>query len=185
MREKGLKPDAVTFLAVISACNYSGLVEEGLALYRSMEAFGVAPTPQHHCCVVDLLAKAGRVDEAYEFVEGLGEEGNFISIWGSLLASCKAQGKQELANLVTKRLLRVEKKYGHAGYNVLLSHIFAAEGNWSSADSLRKEMRLRGLRKLAGSSWIKVQDATLQNYPKNDHVYSMLQGVDFDRDEII
>ncbi|KAG2568507.1 pentatricopeptide repeat-containing protein At3g22150, chloroplastic-like [Panicum virgatum] len=185
MREKGLKPDAVTFLAVISACNYSGLVEEGLALYRSMEAFGVAPTPQHHCCVVDLLAKAGRVDEAYEFVEGLGEEGNFISIWGSLLASCKAQGKQELANLVTKRLLRVEKKYGHAGYNVLLSHIFAAESNWSSADSLRKEMRLRGLRKLAGSSWIKVQDATLQNYPKNDHVYSMLQGVDFDRDEVI
>ena len=86
---------------------------------------------------------------------------------------------------MTKRLLRVEKKYGHAGYNVLLSHIFAAESNWSSADSLRKEMRLRGLRKLAGSSWIKVQDATLQNYPKNDHVYSMLQGVDFDRDEII
>ncbi|CAN6236154.1 unnamed protein product [Urochloa humidicola] len=184
MREKGLKPDAVTFLAVISACNYSGLVDEGLALYRSMEACGVTPTPQHHCCVVDLLAKAGRVDEAYEFVEGLGEEGNFVSIWGSLLTSCKAQGKQELANLVTGRLLRVEKKYGHAGYSVLLSHIFAAESNWSSADSLRKEMRLRGLRKVAGSSWIKVQDAALQNYPKNDHVYSVLHGV-YDRDEII
>ncbi|CAN6229437.1 unnamed protein product [Urochloa humidicola] len=185
MREKGLKPDAVTFLAVISACNYSGLVDEGLALYRSMEACGIAPTPQHHCCVVDLLAKAGRVDEAYEFVEGLGEEGNFVSIWGSLLTSCKAQGKQELANLVTERLLRVEKKYGHAGYSVLLSHIFAAESNWSSADSLRKEMRLRGLRKVSGSSWIKVQDAALQNYTINDHVYSMLHGVDYGRDEII
>ncbi|KAF8670253.1 hypothetical protein HU200_050785 [Digitaria exilis] len=170
MREKGLKPDAVTFLAVISACNYSGLVNEGLALYRAMEEFGIAPTPQHHCCAVDLLAKAGRVDEAYEFVEGLGEEGDFVSIWGALLTSCKAQGKQELANLVIERLLRVEKKYGHAGYNVLLSHIFAAESNWSSADSLRKEMGLRGLRKVAGSSWIKVQDAALQNYPKNDHV---------------
>ncbi|KAF8758047.1 hypothetical protein HU200_010793 [Digitaria exilis] len=170
MREKGLKPDAVTFLAVISACNYSGLVNEGLALYRSMEEFGIAPTPQHHCCVVDLLAKAGRVEEAYEFVEGLGEEGDFVSIWGALLTSCNAQGKQELANLVTERLLRVEKKYGHAGYNVLLSHIFAAESNWSRADSLRKEMGLRGLRKVAGSSWIKVQDAALQNYPQIDHV---------------
>jgi pentatricopeptide repeat protein len=182
MREKGLKPDAVTFLAVISACNYSGLVDEGLVLYRSMEAFGVAPTPQHHCCIVDLLAKAGRVDEAYEFVEALGEEGNFISIWGSLLASCKAQGKQELANLVTEKLICVEKKYGHAGYNVLLSHIFAAEGNWSSADSLRKEMRLRNT---AGSSWIKVEDTALQNYPKNDHADSMLHGVDYSRGGII
>uniref|UniRef100_A0A0A9CNN3 Pentatricopeptide repeat-containing protein n=1 Tax=Arundo donax TaxID=35708 RepID=A0A0A9CNN3_ARUDO len=185
MQEKGLKPDAVTFLAVISTCNYSGLVEEGFALYRSMETFGVAATPQHHCCAVDLLAKAGRVEEAYEFVEGLGEEGNFISIWGSLLASCKAQGKQELVKLVTERLLRIEKKYGHAGYNVLLSHVFAAESNWSSADSLRKEMRLRGLRKATGSSWIKVQDATLQNYPKNDQIYSILHGVNNSNDEII
>ncbi|KAG0527318.1 hypothetical protein BDA96_06G223400 [Sorghum bicolor] len=176
MQEKGLKPDGVTFLAAISACNYSGLVDEGLALYRSMETFGVAVTPQHRCCIVDMLAKAGRVEEAYEFVQELGEEGNFISIWGSLLVSCKAQDKQELVNLATERLLCIEKKYGHAGYNVLLSHIFAAEGNWSSADSLRKEMRLRGLRKMAGSSWIKVQDAALQSSPKNDHEYSLLHG---------
>ncbi|KAJ1272625.1 hypothetical protein BS78_06G217600 [Paspalum vaginatum] len=163
MQEEGLKPDAVTFLAAISACNYSGLVDEGLAMYRSMGTFAVVVTPQHHCCIVDMLAKAGRVEEAYEFVEGLGEEGNFISIWGSLLASCKAQDKQELAKLVTERLLCIERKYGHAGYNVLLSHIFAAESNWSSADSLRKEMRLRSLMKMAGSSWIEVQEEALQN----------------------
>ncbi|XP_062226629.1 pentatricopeptide repeat-containing protein At3g22150, chloroplastic-like [Phragmites australis] len=185
MKEKGLKPDAVTFLAAISACNYSGLVEEGLALYRSMETFGLAATPQHHCCIVDMLGKAGRVEEAYDFVEELGDQSNFVSIWGSLLASCKAQGKQELAKLVTERLLCIEKKYGHAGYNVLLSHIFSAESNWSSADSLRKEMRLRGLRKVAGSSWIRVQDAALQNYPKNGQIYSMLQGVNHSSDEII
>jgi pentatricopeptide repeat protein len=173
MQEKGLKPDAVTFLAVISACNYSGLVDEGLALYRSMETFGIAVTPQHHCCIVDMLGKSGRVEEAYDFVEEMGEENNFVSIWGSLLASCKALGKQELAKLVTERLFYIEKKYGHTGYNVLLSHIFAAESNWSSSDSLRKEMRLRGLRKVAGSSWVKVQDAALRNYPKSDHMYSM------------
>jgi pentatricopeptide repeat protein len=185
MREKGLRPDAVTFLAVISACNYSGLVDEGLALYRLMETFGIAATPQHRCCVVDMLGKASRVEEAYDFVEELGEESNFFSIWGSLLASCKALGKQELAKLVTERMLHIEKKYGHAGYNVLLSHIFAAESNWSSADSLRKEMWVRGLRKVAGSSWVKVEDAALRNYPKTDHVYSMLHGVNYNSDEII
>jgi pentatricopeptide repeat protein len=185
MREKGLRPDAVTFLAVISACNYSGLVDEGLALYRLMETFGIAATPHHRCCVVDMLGKASRVEEAYDFVEELGEESNFVSIWGSLLASCKALGKQELAKLVTERMLHIEKKYGHAGYNVLLSHIFAAESNWSSADSLRKEMWVRGLRKVAGSSWVKVEDAALRNYPKTDHVYSMLHGVNYNSDEII
>ncbi|GJN26539.1 hypothetical protein PR202_gb14476 [Eleusine coracana subsp. coracana] len=183
MREKGLKPDAVTFLAAISACNYSGLVDEGLALYRSMETFGIAATPQHHCCVVDMLGKAGRVEEAYDFVEELGgRRATLIPFGGSLLASCKTLGKQELAKLVTERLLCIEKKYGHAGYNVLLSHVFTAESNWSSAESLRKEMRLRGLRKVAGSSWIKVQDAALQNYPKNDHMYSMLHGVNYSSD---
>lgn len=185
MQEEGLKPDAVTFLAAISACNYSGLVDEGLAIYSSMGTFGVAVTPQHHCCIVDMLAKAGRVEEAYEFLEGLGEEGNFISIWGSLLTSCKSQDKQELVKLVMERLLCIERKYGHAGYNVLLSHIFAAESNWSSVDSLRKEMRLRGLRKMAGSSWIEVQEAALKNYPQNDHGYSMLHGVEYNMDETI
>jgi hypothetical protein len=86
---------------------------------------------------------------------------------------------------VTERLLHIEKKYGHAGYNVLLSHIFAAESNWSSADSLRKEMRVRGLRKVAGSSWVKVEDAALRNYPKTDHMYSMLYGVNYNSDETI
>ncbi|VAH51405.1 unnamed protein product [Triticum turgidum subsp. durum] len=186
MRDKGLKPDAVTFLAAISACNYSGFVDEGLSLYRSMETFGLLATPQHHCCIVDLLAKAGRVDEAYDFVESLGEDGNFIAIWGSLLASCKVQGKMELAAWATEKVLNIEKQYGHAGYNVLLSQLFAAEGNWSSADSLRKEMRLRGVRKEVGSSWIKVQTAALQdrsvernqkqNFPENEHVFSMLDG---------
>jgi pentatricopeptide repeat protein len=174
----------VTFLSAISACNYSGLVDEGLALYRSMDSFGISATPQHHCCVADLLAKAGRVEEAYEFIEGLGEEGNFVAIWGSLLASCKAQGKQELAKLVTKKLLDIEKQYGHAGYSVLLSQVLAAESNWNSADSLRKEMRARGLKKEAGSSWIKVQNAALehkfiekdQNYVENEHMFSILDG---------
>lgn len=86
---------------------------------------------------------------------------------------------------MTEKLLCIEKKYGHAGYDILLLHIFAAESNWSSADSLRKEIKLRGLKKVAGSSWIKVQDAALPNYPKNDHMYSMLHGVNYSSDDII
>uniref|UniRef100_A0A6V7QX48 Pentatricopeptide repeat-containing protein n=1 Tax=Ananas comosus var. bracteatus TaxID=296719 RepID=A0A6V7QX48_ANACO len=72
MEKLGTKPDAVTFVAVISACSYSGLVDDGLAVYYSMEKFGIAATPEHHCCVVDLMGRAGRVEEAYEFVNSLG-----------------------------------------------------------------------------------------------------------------
>ncbi|XP_020080985.1 pentatricopeptide repeat-containing protein At3g22150, chloroplastic-like [Ananas comosus] len=181
MEKLGTKPDAVTFVAVISACSYSGLVDDGLAVYYSMEKFGIAATPEHHCCVVDLMGRAGRVEEAYEFVNSLGEDGNFVGIWGSLLAACKVHGKLELGKLVSERLFQLEEEYGIAGYHVLHSNLHAVEGNWDNVDRVRKEMRERGLRKVPGSSWIYVDNAAHrfnsrdQKHPENFQIYSMLQ----------
>lgn len=181
MQESGTKPDTITFVAVISACSYSGLVDEGLAVFESMEEFGIVATPEHYCCVVDLLGRAGRVEEAYEFVQGLGDGGNFVGIWGSLLAACKVHGKFELGNLVSRRLFEIEGENGAAGYHVLLSNVYAAEGKWENVDRVRKEMRERGLRKEPGSSWIKVGDASHrfisrdQKHPENEQIYTMLE----------
>ncbi|XP_072955827.1 pentatricopeptide repeat-containing protein At3g22150, chloroplastic [Typha angustifolia] len=180
MQQLGANPDAVTFVAVISACSYSGLVDEGLIVYESMKKFGILATPEHHCCVVDLLARAGRVDEAFEFVKGLGEDGNFVVIWGSLLAACKLHGKLELVKLVSERLFQMEKEEGLAGYHVLLSNVYASEGNWDSVNKVRKEMRDRSLRKDPGASWIGVEAAMHrflsrdQKHRENDQVYSIL-----------
>ncbi|KAK6259458.1 hypothetical protein SCA6_013932 [Theobroma cacao] len=76
MQASNIQPDAITFVAVLSACAYAGLVDEGLHIFRSMEReFKIHPSTEHYCCVTDMLGKVGRVVEAYEFVEQLGEEG--------------------------------------------------------------------------------------------------------------
>lgn len=181
MKEMGKKPDAVTFVAVISACSYSGLVDEGLYVYELMEEYGIVATPEHYCCIVDLLGRAGRVEEAYEFIQRLGDSGNFVGIWGSLLAACKVHGKFKLGKLVSEKLFEIGKENGLTGYHVLLSNVYAAEGHWNNVDRVRREMRERGLRKDPGSSWIDVGDTTHrfmsrdQKHPENDQIYRMLQ----------
>ncbi|XP_039142225.1 pentatricopeptide repeat-containing protein At3g22150, chloroplastic [Dioscorea cayenensis subsp. rotundata] len=184
MKDSGVKPDGITFVAVISACSYSGLVDEGLLIFESMEEFGIEATAEHSCCVVDLLGRAGRVEQAYEFVQSLGDSGDVVGIWGSLLAACKVHGKFELGKLVAERLFQIKQNSDVvAGYHVLLSNVYAAEGKWQTVNKVRKEMRDRGLRKEPGSSWIEVGDSSHrfmsrdQRHPENEQISSLLQGL--------
>lgn len=148
MQKSGIRPDAVTFVAVLSACGYAGLVDEGLQIFKSMRTiYNIQPSTEHFCCVADMLGRVGRVDEAYEFVIALGEQGNVMEIWGSLLAACRIHKQFELGKLVARKLLEMEKRNGKTGYHVLLSNIYAEERNWENVDIVRKQMRERGLKK--------------------------------------
>ncbi|KAG8390596.1 hypothetical protein BUALT_Bualt01G0100000 [Buddleja alternifolia] len=79
MKESGISPDAVTFVAILSACSYSGLINEGLEIFDSMESeYGIKPSTEHYACVVDMLGRVGRVTDAYDFAVKLGKrEGNW------------------------------------------------------------------------------------------------------------
>lgn len=157
MQNSGVNPDSITFVAVLSACSHSGLVEEGLKIFNSMDSeFGIKPSTEHYCCVVDMLGRVGRFKEAFRFAEVLGKEGNAIRAWGSLLSSCKIHGEYELAKAVGDILLKLEYESGMSGYHVLLSNIYADEGSWEDVDRLRHEMQQRGLRKDVGCSWIEI-----------------------------
>ncbi|KAI7747251.1 LOW QUALITY PROTEIN: hypothetical protein M8C21_018566, partial [Ambrosia artemisiifolia] len=146
MRENGIQPDSVT---------YSGLVDEGLRLFESMEAeYNIVPSLEHYCCVVDMLGRVGRVSEAYDFVKRLGENGDHLKIWGSLLGSCRTHGEFQLAKVVAGKLVEMGVGNKNAGYHTLLSNIYAEEGNWEFVDRLRKEMYEKGIVKETGCSWI-------------------------------
>ncbi|KAK9068162.1 hypothetical protein SSX86_012273 [Deinandra increscens subsp. villosa] len=155
MRENGIQPDSVTIIAVLCACSYSGLVDEGLKIFESMEVeYKIVPSLEHYCCVVDMLGRVGRVSEAYDFVKTLGENGNHLKIWGSLLGSCRTHGEFQLAKVVANKLVEMGVGNKNAGYHALLSNIYAEEGNWEFVDRLRKEMYEKGLVKETGCSWI-------------------------------
>ncbi|KAM1010557.1 hypothetical protein ACFX2C_046019 [Malus domestica] len=108
MQKSGIAPDAITFVAVLSACSYAGLVNEGLSIYDSMKReYNIKPLMAHYCCIADMLGRVGRMVEAYEFVKGLGEEGDAMEIWGSLLGACRIHKHFELGKIVAGKLLEL------------------------------------------------------------------------------
>ncbi|XVF20969.1 hypothetical protein REPUB_Repub12eG0049900 [Reevesia pubescens] len=131
MRASSIQPDAITFVAIFSACGYTGLVDEGLRIFKSMEReFNIQPSTEHCCCVTDMLGKVERVYEAYKFVEQLGEDNKSLEIWGSLFAACRLHQKSDLGEFVAKKLLQMDtRNKSMIGYCVLLSNIYAEEGN--------------------------------------------------------
>ncbi|KAL5101016.1 hypothetical protein RYX36_005343 [Vicia faba] len=187
MLRSGIKPDAVTFVAILSACNYTGLVDAGLQIFESMEkVHKIKPSIEHYCCVADMLGRVGRVVEAYEFVKGLGEDGNTMEIWGSLLGSCKNHGHFELGKVVAKKLLNMGREKRMAGYHVLLSNIYAEEGEWENVDRVRKQMKEKGLQKETGCSWVEIVGffncfvSRDEKHPQSDEIYYMLDKLTLD-----
>ncbi|KNA10817.1 hypothetical protein SOVF_140470 [Spinacia oleracea] len=181
MQSSGIRPDAVTFIAVLSACSYAGLVDEGLRILESMEVkYGIEPSVEHYACVVDMLGRDGRLMEAFELAEKLGEVGSAIQAWGSLLAACKTRREYELAKIVANKLLDMESRNSRSGYHVLLSNLYADEGYWELADRVRKEMRERGERKEVGCSWIETSGRVNYFVSKDmkhqecEHIYEIL-----------
>lgn len=154
--EMTVKPNGHTFVAVLSACSHSGLVEEGRALYFSMiERYNIEPDVLHCTCMVDLLGRAGRLDEAKRFIDRMPVEPN-AATWGALLAACRTHNNVKLGELTAKERLKLEPS-DDSTY-VALSNIYAAAGKWEEAASMRAMMENRGIHKQAGRSWIEVDD---------------------------
>ncbi|WMV54760.1 hypothetical protein MTR67_048145 [Solanum verrucosum] len=67
-------------MIILSTCSYTGLVDACLYIFELMgEEYGIQSSAQHYACVVDMLGRVGRLDEAQNFSKQLGveEEGNW------------------------------------------------------------------------------------------------------------
>lgn len=156
MKSLGIKPDEVTFLSLISSCNHSGLVEIGQNLFGSMKSkCGVKPKTEHYANMVDLLGRAGRMDEAYEFIKNMPIEPE-RSVWLSLLCACRAHHNVELGEMAAQKLLELEPE--RAGNYGQLLHLYGEAELWDRAANLRLLMKQRGVKKNPGRSWIEVRN---------------------------
>ncbi|XP_022719573.1 pentatricopeptide repeat-containing protein At1g56690, mitochondrial-like [Durio zibethinus] len=155
MFSSGMVPDDITFVGVLTACSYTGKVKEGLEIFESMKSkYMVEPKTEHYACMVDLLGRAGKVNEAMNLIEKMPMEAD-AAVWGSLLGACRKHGKLDLAEVAAKKLLLLEPE--NAGPYILLSNLYASQGKWSDVADLRKNMRARCVKKSPGSSWIEVE----------------------------
>ncbi|XP_074587827.1 pentatricopeptide repeat-containing protein At3g63370, chloroplastic [Curcuma longa] len=154
LNEIGIVPDHVTFLALLYACSHSGLINEGRYYIEKMiSEYELEPWPEHYACVVDLLGRSGRTEEAYEFIRSMPKEPT-AAIWCALLGACRVHQNHELGRIAAEKLLELEPE--NPGNYVLISNVFAAMGNWKDANLVRGRMKARGLKKDPACSWIEV-----------------------------
>ncbi|KAF5445785.1 hypothetical protein F2P56_034809 [Juglans regia] len=179
MLAQGLEPDEVTFIGVLSACSRAGLVEKGHRYFESMiNEHGITPLPDHYACMIDLLSRAGRLEEAKDFISKMPFHPDAIG-WATLLSSCRFYGNIEIGKWAAETLMELEPQ-NPASY-ILLANIYAALGKWKDVAQLRRGMREKGVRKKPGCSWIKYKNrvhifsADDQSSPFLDQIYSELE----------
>uniref|UniRef100_A0A7N0UK17 DYW domain-containing protein n=1 Tax=Kalanchoe fedtschenkoi TaxID=63787 RepID=A0A7N0UK17_KALFE len=157
MTRDRIQPDEITFLGLLYACSHNGLVEEGSEYFHSMtKKFGIAPRIKHYGCVVDLLGRAGRLDEAYKFIEDLPIEPTAI-LWRTLLSACSSRDNVDLGKRVIEKIFELDKSHG--GDYVIFSNMCARAGRWEEVDRVRKLMSDRGAAKIPGCSSVEVNKA--------------------------
>ncbi|KAF3438899.1 hypothetical protein FNV43_RR17174 [Rhamnella rubrinervis] len=153
--KSGAKPDHITFVGVLSACTHAGLVDKGLEYFHSIKAkHGLAYTADHYACIVDLLARAGRFEEAENIINNMPIKADKF-LWASLLGGCRIHGNFELATRAAQALFEIEPE-NPATY-VTLANIYATAGMWSEVAKIRKTMDDRGVVKKPGLSWIEIK----------------------------
>ncbi|KAH7670120.1 Tetratricopeptide-like helical domain-containing protein [Dioscorea alata] len=151
MTRSGLTPDHVTFIGVLTACSRGGLLNEGRRLFRSIKGmYGIEPILEHYGCMVDLMGRAGLVNEAHDFVLRMPIRPNLV-IWRTLLGACVNFGYVEVAEQVKERIAEMDE-HGHDGDYVLLSNVYGGIGRWAEKDYVRCTMRHAGIAKTPGCS---------------------------------
>lgn len=156
MEFDGVRADEVTLLAVLSACSHSGLVEKGRLIFGVLVdgKYGFRPNVKHYACMIDLLARAGQLQEAFEVMRCMPFEAT-KAMWGSLLVGSKSQGDLEFSEFAARKLVELEPD--NTAYHVQLSNLYAEAGRWSDVERVRGMMKERELTKDLGCSSVEVE----------------------------
>ncbi|KAM7483844.1 hypothetical protein LguiB_008427 [Lonicera macranthoides] len=155
MIEDGYKPNRVTFVAVISACSHAGLVNESCKLFDQMRGeYRIEPRVEHYACMVDLLGRAGFLQEASGTVGSLPIEPN-ACVWGALLNSCRMYKNEDIVEETDSHILILN--CAMTGNYMLLSNINTVSERWGDSARIRLLARSKGLEKMPGQRWIEVK----------------------------
>ncbi|XP_029129656.1 putative pentatricopeptide repeat-containing protein At1g77010, mitochondrial [Cajanus cajan] len=151
MRYSGVRPSAITFTAVLSACDHSGLVEEGRSLFHTMKhTYNMNPGIEHYSCMVDLFARAGCFEEALDLIEELPFQAD-ANMWLSVLRGCIAHGNKTIGKMAAEQIIQLDPE--NAGAYIQLSNILASSGDWEGSALVRELMRGNQVQKIPGCSW--------------------------------
>ncbi|PRQ44728.1 putative DYW domain-containing protein [Rosa chinensis] len=140
MLKQGVKPDEVVFVAVLTACSHS--------------VHAISPHIVHYGCIVDLLGRAGLLEEVVDLIKCMPMEPNDV-IGGTLLAACRTHKNIEMAAYAAEQISKLIIQ--RTGMHVLLSNIYASAGKWGvDVAKVRLQLKEKGIQKVPRSSSIEV-----------------------------
>ncbi|KAK8952640.1 Pentatricopeptide repeat-containing protein [Platanthera guangdongensis] len=138
MQEAGIRPNSITFLSLLSSCSHSGLVDEGCEVFNSItENFGMKPELSHYTCMVDILARSGKITESLNLIHSMHVKPDG-RIWGALLGSCRVYQNVDVGEYAALRLFELEPD--NVGYHIVLSNVHVEGDRWAKAESIWKSM---------------------------------------------
>ncbi|XP_027342459.1 pentatricopeptide repeat-containing protein At4g02750-like [Abrus precatorius] len=168
MMKAGVKPDDITMAGVLSACSHTGLTNKGTEYFLSMHKdYGITPNSKHYTCMIDLLGRAGRLEEAHNLIRNMPFEPD-AATWGALLGASRVHGNTELGEKAAEMVFEMEPH--NPGMYILLSNLYAASGRWVDVGKMRLKMREVGVQKIPGYSWVEVQNK-IHTFTVGDHFH--------------
>ncbi|WRX14869.1 Pentatricopeptide repeat - like 10 [Theobroma cacao] len=185
MEKDGVRPDDITFIAVFSACSYSGMAFEGLTILdRMCKVYNIEPKSEHFGCIIDLLSRGGLFEEANKIIQRMPDSSNPSDeaiAWRALLSSCCSNGQTKLAEVAAEKLMQLED---HSGVYVLLSNLYAASGKYYDAKIIKQMMKNRGVNKVPGCSSVKINGvvhefiAGEKSHPQMEDIHLILEKLE-------
>lgn len=156
MRLVGVKPDSVTFLVVLFACSHGGLVDLGLEHFHSMrDTHGIAPQLDHYVCLIDLLGRSGRLEEAMGVMKSMPFRPDAL-IYKTLLSASKLHGNVPLGEDMARQGLNLDPS--DPAFYILLANLYDRSGRSDLGEKTRRLMKERGLRKSPCQSWMEIRN---------------------------
>ena len=140
----------------------------------------MTPSMEHYACMVDLLGRSGHLYVAQYFIKNMPLEPS-ASVWGALLAACRANHNIELGETVAGYLFALEPQ--NTGNYASLLQIYAAAGRWDGVEKVRQKIKENGLKRRPGCSWIQVNNrvhaflAGDKSHPQTEKIYATLQNL--------
>ncbi|KAL3511185.1 hypothetical protein ACH5RR_030586 [Cinchona calisaya] len=184
VNEDGLVPNSITFLGLLSACRHRGLVNEGREYFHKMlSEYNIKPVLEHYGCLIDLLARAGLIDEALDIVFNMPMKPDLV-IWRSLVdACCKKDAGLELSEEMARQMIESEGSNSGGAY-VLLSRVYASANKWNEVGSVRNLMANKGVNKEPGCSLVEIDGIAHEffagdtSHPQTTKIYQHLDVIE-------
>ncbi|PKA56656.1 Pentatricopeptide repeat-containing protein [Apostasia shenzhenica] len=177
---EGLEPDDVIFISALSACIHGGHVEEGQRIFSQMDDYGIKPRMEHYGCMVDLLGRAGKLEEAVVLIQKMPIQPNVV-IWATLLSSCYVHRAEGLVEYLSQNFENLESL--EPDYQVLISNYSARGGVWNGVMGVRSTMQSKGIKKVPGCSLIQVDTEVHEflvkdiKHKRRKDIYQTLDGL--------